>query len=191
MNRPGALTRLAGNPSVTILLFAGCGAVLAGWHQGKLQWWFALLAVGAATKTAGAFGQMRKYKAWSAQWEEMGAQKKPVPAAPAADKKKKGRGQGLKVVLALALFIVITQIFPPPAGFDLTRPEVIVALLCLLCPVLVLLQAMIRRIRSKEPQATKDSAAAVSWMLSSTVDSPSRETAVRNLPEYAARILSR
>jgi hypothetical protein len=191
MKRPGALTRLAGNPSVSILLFAGCGAVLLGWHQGKLQWWFALLALVVAIKTADAFGQMRKYNVWSAQWEEMGAQKRTVPAAQAADKKRKGRGQGLRVVLALALFIGITQIFPPPVGFDLTRPEVIAALLCLLYPILVVLRAIIRRVRRKAPGTTNDNAAPVSCMLSRTVDSPSRDTAVRNLPEYAARILNR
>jgi hypothetical protein len=50
---------------------------------------------------------------------------------------------------------------------------------------------LIMKRRNTNVETEKQEVAPVSLMLSRTVDSPSREMAVRGLPEYAARILSR
>jgi hypothetical protein len=192
MNRPGALVRFAGWPPLTVMIFGVCAVAVAGWYRGPLPWWFAVLAAGVAVKTAGAFVKRRNYNAWAAQWDAMTAEKKSDAGRPAREKKKISV-QAYAIIAALALFFVLPSCFQRPEGLgDITRPEVAVWLLCGLYPVFVLVRPMIRRVRSKETQTTTDSAAAaVSWMLRNTVDSPSREMAVRNLPEYAGRILSR
>jgi hypothetical protein len=190
MNRPGALVRLAGWPPLTVMIFGVCGVAVASWYRGPAPWWFALLAAGVAVKTAGAFVKRRNYNKWAAQWAAMAGEQK--DAGRAAGEKKKISGQAYAIIAAVALFFVIPGFFQRPEGLgDITRPEVVVWLLCGLYPVFVLAWAMIRRVRSKEPRTTKDNSAPVSWMLSRTVDSPSRATAVRNLPAYASRILSR
>jgi hypothetical protein len=152
--------------------------------------WLALLAAGVAVKTAAAFFTRRTYNAWAAQWDAMAGEKESNASRPAREKNKINV-QAYAIIAALAVFIVLPSCFERPEGLgDITRPEVAAWLLCGLYPVLVLARTMIRRVRSKELRTTKDNAAPVSWMLPDTVDSPSREMAVRSLPKYAARILS-
>jgi hypothetical protein len=191
MNRPNVLVRLAGWPPLTVMIFGVSAVAVAEWYGGKLPWWFALLAAGVAAKTAGAFVKRRNYNAWAAQWDAMAGEQKSNAGRPAREKKKI-RGQAYAVIAAVVLFVLIPRFFPRTDGpVDITRPEVAVWLLCGLYPVFALMRAMIRLVRRKAPRTEKGNAAPVSWMLRSTVDSPSREAAVRNLPEYAARILSR
>ena len=161
---------------------------VAGWYRGPAPWWFALLAVGVAVKTAGAFVRRRNYNAWAAQWAAMAGEQK--DAGRAAGEKKKISRQACAIITAVALFFVLPGFFPRPEGFgDITRPEVAVWLLCGLYPVFVLLGAMIRLARRKEPRTTKDNAAPVSWLVGRASSAPSRSDVVKQLPEYCGRLL--
>ncbi len=72
MKPPSPLAWLAGSPVGAILLFLLYAWLWLGWYEGRVSWWLALGAVGAALRTLGAIGQVRRYKAWSKEWRAMG-----------------------------------------------------------------------------------------------------------------------
>jgi hypothetical protein len=75
------LVRVAGSPLRAFLLFVCYAAIVAGWYEGDVVWWLALTALGAAMRTLSAVGQVRRYKAWLAEWNAMGAKDEPAPSA--------------------------------------------------------------------------------------------------------------
>lgn len=183
MNRPPFLVRLAGYPPMAILLFFGYAAVVWDWwYRGGVPWWLAVGAVAAAGRTLGAVGRMRRYKAWLAAWQAMGAKDEPSPP------KKKRRW--MFIIGAALLAVAIPVCLPPKPGNETT-----VAVLTILwfgaCLYLVftLVRAVLRR-RAKRRKA-KAEVAPVAWLVGRPSSSPSRSEAERNLPEYCARLLAK
>jgi hypothetical protein len=177
---------------MAVFLLLGSAIVILGWYAGGASGWLALAAAGTAMRTLSAFGQVRRYKVWRAEWETMGA---PLHASPRPAVAPKRRW---KLVAFALLLLVVIPLLMSDGGLD---DGLATALTCLwLADSLYLackLFATIRRglsrgpVRSApRPQANAE-AVPVAWLLDRASSSPSRADTVRNLPEYSARLLSR
>jgi hypothetical protein len=191
MNRPNVFVRVAGSPLPALALFVGYAAIVVGWYQNNVPWWLALGAVGAALRTLSALGQVRRYKAWAAEWNAMGAPLRTPPPSP----KRASRGW---VFITGAVLLLLTI---PPFMLQIrsNNEQLATALLWLwgaVCLYLVwkcfgqVLRAFMRsRTRSKVRRQAKEEASPVEWLVGQASSSPSREEAQRKLPEYAAACL--
>ena len=193
MNRPGLLTRFAGSPRGALLLFVLYGAVgycwWWGWQGWHVRWWVALGAVGAAFRTLGAIGRMRRYNAWLAEWRAMGGNDAP----PRPEKRR--RGWLLTAGAALLVAVIPAYLLPWIRNNDIPNREALaraLALLwCLACLILVwklsrLVWLVVRRSASRTAarRREKAEAAPVAWLLDRASSSPSRADAEGNLPEH-------
>jgi hypothetical protein len=195
MTPPSSLARLSALPPVTLALFLGYGAVMFGWYEGHIAWWLALGAAGAAMRTLSAVGQVRRYKAWAAQWQAMGA---PLHA-PRPQKKK--TGGWMRITVAALLLGAIPAYLPQiKSNAAIPNSEAVATALMVLWLVtgLYLLWKSVAGVcrvinrssaRSKARRQAEAEAAPVAWLLPCASSSPSREEAQRNLPDYAARLI--
>jgi len=186
MTRPPLLVRVAGSPLPALLLFFGYAAVVAGWYEGNVAWWLALAAVGASIRTLSAVGRVRRYKAWLAEWNAMGA------TAEQPKRKEKRAGRRWVTITGTALLLLAIA-----AGFGHLQSAdeqgmALTMLLVIACVCLLgLVFRSIKRRTRKRPKAEPEAPAAlvVEWMLGRASSSPSRSEAARKLPEYSARLL--
>ncbi len=191
MNRPAPFVRLAGSPLGAIVLFFMYGAVVLGWYEGHTAWWLAVGAVGAAMRTLGAVGKVRRYKSWLADWQAMSAEIQPAPP----EKKRRGRGW-LGIITAAALFFIIPVCLPQIRDYkEIANALAWLWLVDCLFLVFLLLRGILRRLarirrRSAEGHRAKAEDAPVAWLLCRPSSSPSRLDAMRSLPEYSARLIS-
>jgi hypothetical protein len=105
MSRPPLLVRVAGSPLPAFLLFLGYAAIVVSWSQGEAPWWLALVSVGASIRTLSAIGRLRRYKAWLAEWNAIGAAEQPRP------KEKRGGRRRLLITGAVLLLLAIPTCF--------------------------------------------------------------------------------
>jgi hypothetical protein len=187
MNRPSLVVRVAGSPLPALVLLGGYALMIVGWYQGHVVWWLALVALSAALRTLSAVGTLRRYKAWQAEWNAMGA--KDQSARPARKKIRRGVFITGAALLLLAIPVCLSQV---QSNEELLTK----ALSCLWLTALVYLGFValcsIVRPMVKRPNAPAKEAddAPVEWLLGSASSSPSRSEAARKLPEYASRLLS-
>jgi hypothetical protein len=190
MNQPSIIVRVAGTPVFAIpLTLAGMGLIFM-WTQGRASVWLALLGCLIAVRTISSFRQRRRYKSWRKQWDSIGNLGK-APGRP-MDRKR------FATLLAVVLFIGIFAFGPQAAG-ESTELQNVLTFIWFLCGIFLFGKLVLgigrlvmkRRKGSTGTPKSENEVMPVSLMLSSTVDAPSREMAVRSLPEYAARILNR
>ena len=143
-------------------------------------------------RTLSAFGQVRRYKVWRAEWEAMGAPLH-APPKPAAMPKRRWK----LVAFALLLLFVIPLLMSD-GGLDDGLATALTCLwlvdsLYLACKLLATIRRGFSRasVRFTAPPQAKAEATPVVWLLDRASSSPSCADAVRNLPEYSARLLSR
>ena len=184
MNRPSLSVRVAGSPLVGIPLTLGGGWMILSWSEGHAPLWFALIGFFVIAKTFSSVKQVKRYKAWLKEWNSVGT----FGLQPA---KQKNRTLLVLTLLAAALFIGILAYWPQAAE----KPQLQNALvwIWLSCDLFLLARLLVglgRLVRKRRDRNAKTDSEPVAWMLSRTVDSPSREMAVRSLPEYAARVLN-
>jgi len=207
MKRPSLFAGLSGYPLMAIVLFMVYAAIVLGWYQDSAPWWLALAAVLAATRTLSAVGQVRRYKAWSAQWQAMSepvsAQRRiPHPHRSAevvtqnqpSTAKEPHRGRLLAIVAALLVLAI-------PAYVGDGSDRVSSALTCLwLAACLYLAFRLLRRLMRRgikrheqrtAPQKREAESPFVTWVMDRASSSPSRAEAMRALPDYCARLLWR
>jgi hypothetical protein len=186
MNRPSLVVRVAGSPLPALVLFAGYAGVIAGWYQGHVVWWLALAAVSAAIRTLSAVGTLRRYKAWRAEWNAMGA--KDQSARPS---RKKSRS-GVFITGAALLLLAIPVCLPPVQSNEelLTKALSCLWLASLVYLGFVALRSMTRGVTKRPNVSAKEAEAApVEWLVGRPFSSPSRSDVTRQLPEYCARLL--
>ena len=193
MKAPSRFARLSAVPPVTLVLFIAYGALVLCWFEDSVSGWLALAAVGAALRTFSAVGKVRRYKAWAAEWDAMGA---PLHAPPQPETPVKRRWA--LVTIAIVLFVAIPVHEPLIGHVDETTSTALGWLWVAICFYLVwklfarMRRAFIRRAARSTAQAqAKVEAAPVAWLLGRASSSPSLADAVQNLPEYSARLLSR
>jgi len=189
MTRPRLSVRLAGSPLGASLLFVLYAAIVVGWHQGgRIPWWMAVGAVSAAGRTWSAIRMVRRYKAWLADWQAMGAENEP-PRPP----KKRGRGWTLPTSAALLLLVIPVCVSHARDHEALVRKLTLLWFSVCLYLVLALLWTCMRRVRAwrrrKVEKATAGADAPVSWLIEPPPSSSSRMEAAVNLPEYSGRLL--
>jgi hypothetical protein len=192
MNRPGFMVRLAGTPRMAMALLFGYAVIVLAWYQGGVPWWVALAAVGATIRTLSAVGQLRRYKAWAAEWQSMG---EPLDApAPAATPKKRRRWVRIAGVILLWLVIVA---YLPEGNDDSAIAGAMTWLwmalsLYLACELARWLWLKAVRSKGRSIQAQQQAEAEsgpVTWLLPPASYSPSRAEAQRNLPAYSVRLI--
>lgn len=185
MTRPSWLVRLAGSPAGSVLLILFCGCIIEQWCEGAIHGWVALAAAWIILQTVSARKQMRRYNAWVAEWREMGGE-----SVPAAGKRSPAKLWGGAVVL-VAVLLTLRWLFPnqPQQG------HAFAVVWCFAFAVLVVfrLVLLLRRRSGKRAvlKQAKSEAEPVTWVVGRASSSPSRAEAEKNLPEYAARVLSR
>ena len=184
MRKPSTFVRHAGSPVAATALILGGAWLIIAWAQGHAPSWAALLGLIALGKAISSARRMKLYNAWLKEWNAVGTFGKEQP-------KPKARPLRTLTFTAAWLFVAITGYAHQIAG----RPHLLhlVAWIWLGCGLFLLarLVAGVRRLISKRrDRIGKSDAAPVSWMLGATMDSPSRESAERRLPEYAARVLT-
>ena len=185
MNRPALLVRIAGSPLGALLLFMVYAAVIAGWYEGQVVWWLALGSVGAAFRTLSAVGRVRRYKAWDAEWNAMGAREE------SAIPRKERRGARRRLFVAALLLLLIPACLPHLSGNEEWRTALgLLWIVACLYVVGLVLRSITRRITKRVKSRRETVNAPVKWMLGRASSSPSRSEATRKLPEYCTRLLS-
>jgi hypothetical protein len=72
MIEPYFLIRVAAWPPVALLLLAGCALTIVASATGNVSPWFALLATLVAAQVVEARREVKRYRAWLAEWDAMG-----------------------------------------------------------------------------------------------------------------------
>jgi hypothetical protein len=185
MSRPSLLVRVAGSPLPALLLFLVYAAVIAGWYEGQVVWWLALGSLGAAIRTLSAVGRVRRYKAWQAGWNAMGAREESAP------RNKDKRGARRWVFVAALLLLGIPASLPYLGGNEEWRTALsLLWVVACLFVVGLALRSITRRISKRLKSRREVVNAPVKWMLGRPSSSPSRSEATQKLPEYCARLLN-
>jgi hypothetical protein len=187
MNPPPILVRVAGSPVAAIPLTLWGVWWIFMWTQGRGSLLLALIGSFVVFRTISCVRQRRRYKAWRKEWES-------VEISGQAPVLRPKRALRWGTVLASALFIGIIAYWPQVTEY----PQLQNALmwLWLVCGIFLVgrlvigIGRLVIKRKHRNAEKAKRDATPVSWMLTRTVDSPSREMAVRSLPEYAARILN-
>jgi hypothetical protein len=180
MTAPSPYARLAGTPVVAVLLFIGYATVITGWFEGRMAWWWAALAFIAALKTLKALGEVRRYKAWLAQWNAMDGQAQAKPA-------RKAPSWG-RVLVLIALAIFLFPLFQAPGTPDsgLKQLAWVASGLYL---AFALVRFIVRRVRKGHTVEAERENKPVSWLIDRASSAPSREDATAQLPDYCASLL--
>jgi hypothetical protein len=185
MSRPPLLVRVAGSPLPAFLLFLGYVAIVVSWSQGEAPWWLALIAVGASIRTLSAIGRLRRYKAWLAEWNAIGATEQARP------KEKRGGRRRMLLTGTVLLLLAIPAGFRHLQGNEQSGSALtlfwVVACVCLLGVVLRSIKRRMAKHGNAEPEDAD--APVVEWMLGHASSSPSRSEAARKLPDYSTRLL--
>ena len=189
MSRPGLLVRFAGTPFVSCLLFLCYAAIIAGWIDGEVVWWVGLGTLGASIRTLSAVRKLRRYKAWRAEWEAMGATDEP-------QRPERERRTRWKLLTVAALLFLAIPGYLPQINYNeglVATLKLLWALACLymLFRVLQPIVGLMRRAtkRTAEKASEKTALAPVEWTLGRASSSPSRDEAARKLPESCRRLL--
>jgi hypothetical protein len=190
MNQPSILVRLCGTRIAAIpLALTGMWLVYA-WTQGRTSCWLALMGFFMTVRTIGCVRQRNRYNAWRKQWDAIGTFGKP----PAPHRSKSQWHIATLGAMALVIGIIVLG---PQAAAENPQLEALLTWLWLLSGVFLAVRFVIsirnlvakRRMQSDAEGEPKDHIVALA--LDRTLDSPSREDARRNLPNYAACILNR
>jgi hypothetical protein len=189
MNRPGPGTRWMGSPSGSASVLIACALVLTGVFSGELPWWVAIFAFGFANGTVSAIRQMRGYNAWAAEWQAMAGN---AAAPPPRKKSNPALDNAVGVAAVAALPWLASQVS------DQGEKLIIAVLWLVVCLVLLFraVRGVVRRVRARRmarsnavAQQTLAEVQPVAWLMDRASSSPSRADAMRELPEYSARLM--
>jgi hypothetical protein len=172
--------------------------VVAGWVGHAVPWWIGLIALYCVTSVRKAVKDMRHYNQWWASWHGMGSMPELVMPKPTV-RKRKGSSPWTGAIAAALLLVIIPM---AAAGADDGLLNFLALLWLGVAAYLVCrVAANLRRARTSvavkaAPAQSKNSAVLVAvadvvqWMLPAASSSPSRSDAMRQLPDYCARLLT-
>jgi hypothetical protein len=187
MNRPGPLARVAGTPWGACALLLASAALMGGVYIGELPWGLVFVALCMVSCTINSIAQVRAHKEWAGRWQAM-ATGEAVVRAP----RKKNPAQDIAVgIIAVATLPWLASQFSDSGErliIGLTWMAICLRLMFLAVRGMVR-RARARRMRAAEKAVAQD--APVTLLIEPASSSPSRNDAVRALPDYCARLLSR
>jgi hypothetical protein len=196
MNRPNAYVRWAGSKTgVSVLALVGL-VLSAGVLDGDLPWWAALGALVAFSNAVNCPAQMRAYDDWVAQWRMMATGSDTAPEAPGKKPRRK-RNAALDVLVGVALLVGVPWLGSQAA--DTAGEKQFLAVLWLVDVGYLVFLAVRGILRRRKARSAAKSTAAeqpekdapVAWVMSCAAESPSRDEAMMELPEYSARLMER
>jgi hypothetical protein len=193
------MTRFLGTPRVSMALCVVSIVVVAGWVGHAVPWWIGLIALYCVTSVRKAVKDMRHYNQWWASWHGMGSMPSITPKPAVRRRKASSPWTG---VIAAALLLVIIPM--AAAGADEGLLNFLALLWLGVAAYLVCrVAANLRRARASvtvkaapasPAAATKANTAGVvdvvQWVLPPASSSPSRSDAMRELPDYCARLMA-
>jgi hypothetical protein len=200
MNQPTPMTRFVGKPRVAAVLYVGLGLAVLGWAEGAVPWWLGVAALCTAGSVRKAVQDVRSYKQWWTAWAAMGAAGAPPrPATSKLDARgRKASSSWAGVIVAAVALVMIPVWMAAPGASEALRQGLTAVWCCTAVYLLWKLAARLRRARftaagTASAGERKNSAAAdvVEWALPGASSSPSRADAMRNLPEYSARLIGK
>jgi hypothetical protein len=191
------MTRFLGTPRIANTLCLGCLGSVVAWYAGEIPWWLALGAVFFIPTVRKAVQDVRRYDQWFAEWQGMGnASREVAPKRPAH---RQGVFPGwVNVTLAVLSLGVILIFVASPATSEPVRRNLALFLLgfavYLLCKTIVALRRrrLLRVAGTASAGGSKTVATeeVVRWTLPRAASSPSRTDAMRNVPDYCARLMA-
>ena len=197
MNQPTWVTRFVGAPRIAAVLYVGLGLLLLGWAGGEVSWWLGVAALCGVGKVRKAVRDVRNYNQWWTAWQSMGAAiAPPQPATLKPPLRKRAASSWAGVIVAAVSFVVIPFFAAVPGVSEALR-EGLTALWCFMVLYLVykLAVTIVRGLRRKsgitgsKAKAQRGAEDVVEWVLPRASSSPSRADAMRNLPDYSARLI--
>jgi hypothetical protein len=187
MNQPGPLARVAGKPWGACALLVASAGLMGGVYIGELPWGLVFVALCMVSCTINSVAQVRAYKEWAGRWQAM-ATGEPVVRAPKRRNPAPDIAVGIIAVAALPWLA---------SQFSDSGERLIIGLtwmaICLWLMFLAV-RGMVRRARARRVRAAEKAVAQdapVTWLIEPASSSPSRNDAVRALPDYCPRLLSR
>lgn len=199
MNQPTAMTRWMGTPRIAGVLYVGLGLLVLGWAGGAVPWWLAIAALCGVGTVRKAGQDLRKYDQWWASWQAMGVAGTAPRAAtkPSFRMRQKNAPPWVGVTIA-ALSLLVIPLFIANPGADeglrqlLTLLWVGAALYLVWKLAFRLRRSVVRSAGMARAGRSKDTSPdVVEWVLPRASSSPSRADAVRNLPEFSARLIGK
>lgn len=194
MNGPTLTTRMLGRPRVAAALYIGCALAVLGWFGGEIPWWLALMAIATIGSVRKAGRKLRQYEEWWAAWDGMGSA--PGAAPPKATTRASKPSSSRLGIAVAALSLAIIPLLLPMGDATFRRW---LALLWLGVAVYLARKlASGRRARVRKAVAGTAGGGAgndgrgddvVKWALPRAPSSPSRADALRQLPDYCARLM--
>jgi hypothetical protein len=184
MTTPSVSVRLAGSPLGAIVLFGLSAAVIAGWYQGYVRAWVALVAAVMVFKTFGAIGQVRRYKQWRAKWDGMGRQNEA--------QSPRSKDHPWRRLFFIILAIGVTFGLPLGLGEKPVPGPHPWLLLAWLIAAFYLIVTAIRswgKKRAARFKAADAAPAIVEWLVPRAAGGPTRAEATRMLPEHCISML--
>jgi hypothetical protein len=191
------MTRFLGTPRVAAAFYIACSLTVLGWAGGEVHWWLALPALCFISTVRKAVKDVRRYDQWVGAWQAMGNPSGIVAPKPKVRRRKTTRPWIGITVASLSLTLISLLIISPQTDaasrHDLTLLWWGIACY-LLCKIAVTLRRKARQNRAGTASAGggKSSGAVdvVEWMLPPASSSPSRAEAMRNVPDYCARLMA-
>jgi len=196
MNPPTSTTRFIGTPRNARVLSVGAALVVFAWLGGAVPWWLAITAACFIGTVRNAEREVRRYDAWWSEWQAMGGHVSPAAARPNRTSRLKLAFQAGACALVAC---VIWEMYPAgqeiPGGLALLWFVIVGCFFWktgqLIKAALVASFARSARRSKAPPTAQKREDDVVAWVLPRASSSPSREDAMRNLPNYCARLVAR
>jgi amino acid permease len=192
MTRPSLPTRVAGAPRMALLLFVAYASIVLRWYQGSgVPWWLAPAATLAAARTLSAVAQVRRYKAWSAQWQAMGEPPNMPPQPP-----KRPRRRWALLTGAALIFVGIPAYLSQSQDSEepITGLTWLWAMIGFYLAYKIIRRVMRRTVKRRKARSeiatAKAEATPVTWLVNPPSSTPTRRSAEKNLPEYCARLVT-
>ncbi|MGA2905013.1 MAG: hypothetical protein ABSD98_14360 [Candidatus Korobacteraceae bacterium] len=190
------MTRFLGTPRVAAAFYFVCSLTVLGWVGGEVHWWLALPVLSFIGTVRKAGQDVRRYDQWFAAWQGMGN-----PAGEVTPKRvvrrRKSSSSWVNITVGALSLVIIPLFIAAPGADEATRHWLALLWFGIAAYLLFKLAISFRRARLNRRAGTvsvgegKTSGAVdiVEWMLPPASSSPSRADAMRNVPDYCARLM--
>jgi hypothetical protein len=191
------MTRFIGTPRVAAVLYFACSLTVLGWFGGEVHWWLAFPALCFIGTVRKAVQNVRRYDQWWTAWQGMGNPTGAVTPKRMA-RRRKSSSSWVNITVAALSLVIIPMFIAAPGADEATRHWLALLWLGIAAYLLFKLAITFRRAVLKRRAGkvgageakTSGAAEVVQWVLPRASSSPSRADALRNVPDYCARLMT-